>query len=182
MGELNFILANTGIQELKVLAFRKPEFKSDEAIKTSLLGTPVFSNLEIPVGNYKDLDGNVIEFAGLTMDAVIITISATKNVVTTAVSGRKGTVKEFASDGDFHITVEGVVVGEQQNVYPEQEMTDLIEICRVPETIKVISEFMEFFDIQEVVITDYEFSQLRGSRNTQNFRISMLSDEPLELR
>jgi len=182
MATLDFILANTGIQQLKVLAFKKPEFKSDDPLKFSSLGTPVFTNLFIPGGNFTDLDGNIIEFEGFQLDAVIMTVSATKNVITTAVAGREGTVKEFASDGDFVITVEGVMVGEQQNVYPEDQMTALIEVCRVPETLKIISEFLEFFDIQEVVITDYNFPQKSGSRNIQSFTISMLSDQPLELR
>ncbi len=177
-----FVLQNTGIQQLKVLAFRKPEFKADEPLKTSLLGTPIYTNLEIPAGNFKDLDGNVVEFEGITIDTVIMTISASKNVITTAVAGRPGTVKEFASDGDFAISIDGKLFGEQQNVYPQEEVTNLIEVCRVPETLKVISEFLDFFDIQEIVITDYELAQLRGSRNQQDFRISALSDKPLELR
>jgi len=187
MADLNFILANTGIQQLKVLAFKKPEFKSDP-FKFSALGTPVFTNLFIPGGNFTNLDGKVIPFAGdikgegFQLDAVIMTVSATKNVITTAVAGREGTVKEFASDGDFVITIEGVMVGEQQNIYPEEQMNTLIEVCRVPETLKITSEFLGFFDIDEVVITDYNFPQKAGSRNIQSFTISMLSDLPLELR
>lgn len=178
-----FVLANTGIQQLKVLAFRKPEFKSDTPLEArSMLGTRVYTNLVFPGGNFKDLDGNIIEFTGITIDTVIMSVSASKNVITTAVAGRPGTVKEFASDGDFAVSIEGKFLGEQQNVYPEQEVIDLLEICQVPETLAVESEFLDFFDIQEIVITEYELGQLRGSRNQQDFRISALSDKPLELR
>ena len=190
-----FILKGAALQAVKTLVFTKrestikrendPEFPiqeivEDEAIKTSVLGTPIFSNLEIPAGSFVDLDGNAIAFQGLTLDTVLFRVTQSKNIVTTAVQGRNGTVKEYVSDGDFSITIDGMIVSEDQNTYPEVEVTKLLEIVRVPEQVRIISEFLDFFDISDVVIEGYDIPQQRGFRNMQPFSLRMISDEAID--
>ncbi len=147
-----------------------------------MLGTPVFSNLEFPAGNYKTLDGDIISFDGLVIDTVLFSIQQSKNIVTTPVQGKNGTQKEYVSDGDYNITVDGVLVGGFSNVYPEVDVNTLKEIVKVPETLKIISEFLDHFEINDVVITNFDFPQLSGSRNIQNFKLNLLSDTPIELQ
>lgn len=182
----DFIISRTGIQALKPLAFNLAGLAggldTDRAVGTSMLNTPVFSNLVFPAGSYEDLAGGVIFYQGLRIDTVLFTVSQQKNIITTAIQGRNGTVKEYISDGDFIITATGVIVNADANAYPEFDVAALVEVLRVPDAVKVTSEFLDHFDITDVVVESYDLPQERGTRNSQLFTIAMLSDTPLELQ
>lgn len=207
------LLKGIGIQALKVKVFRPArgisvdrddQFQDFEILGEkeeeqflanfkSLLGTPVFDPIIFPAGQFNEL-GNVIgppqPFDQLIIPAVIIEVSQTKNIITTAIQGRNGTVKEFVSDGDFAITLTGVLVGKNEgdkiikigNTYPDDDVKKLITICKVPDVLTITSKFLnDVFGINEVVITDYTIPQREGERNTQRFQISMLSDISIDL-
>lgn len=182
MAKSTFIVTGAGLSLVRSQLFQVGDVNPDEATKTSLLGTDVWSNLIFPAGVYETLEGDEIEFDEIAIDSVLLNISQSKNVVTTPIQGRNGSVKEYISDGDFVISIAGVLTGDGADVYPEVDVINLIEILKAPVSLKVESEFLNFFDIDEIVITNYFFNQKYGSRNTQPFQISALSDEPLELK
>jgi hypothetical protein len=178
-----FVISQSGLERANPPQFDEPPaWTPDEPIKQSVLGTPIWTNLKFPAGNYQTLDGEIIEFDGLEIDSVLITVSQSKNIVTTAIQGRNGTVKEYISDGDYMVQISGALVGAQADVFPEADFADLIEILKAPVSIKVESEFFNFFDIFELAVTGYETPQTAGFRNMQYFSISALSDAPIELK
>lgn len=160
--------------------FQVGEFEGDEAIATSYLGTPVFTNLIIEPGSYIDNDGLTIDYEGITIDTVLMDISQSKNIVTTAIQGRNGTVKEYISDGDYMINIKGVIASNSHQ-YPTDEVNKLIEICKVQDALKVASSFLQLFSIHSLVIQDYSFPQGQIVNN-QPFELRCLSDEPIELQ
>lgn len=197
-----------GINVAKTLLFRPPrgitadnerefdevEFLDEQSEAISYLGTPVFDQIIIAEGQYFELADtnktNPIPYDTMILQTVLLEVVQTKNIVTTSLQGRNGTVKEFVSDGDFVITMTGVVTGELDtqgnlqnigNVYPEVDVKKLIEICKVPDALTVTSTFLQLFGINEVVITAYNINQLEASRDMQPFQVSMLSDVPIEL-
>jgi len=159
-------------------------FSEDDEEKKSLLNTPiydslVFGNIE-GANTYLDLDGIEKEFKPLTIDLAIITISQSKNIVSTAIQGRNGTVKEFISDGDYQISINGLI-WINDNIYPEEEVQKFVNIMKVPQAIKIYSNFINLFGISELVITSYDVPQLEGMRNQQPFTITAISDEYINL-
>jgi len=189
--EYKFAKVDSYITPDKFVPIRGREI--DVADRQSYFGTPVFSNLEIPAGKYKTLDGNEISFDGIRIDAVLFVVSQSKNIVSTAIQGRNGTIKEYISDGDFMITASGTIIGESNQsgkvftvnnsdgTYPETDVRRLVEICKCPESIEVISEFLDFFEIRNVVIESFTFEQVAGNRSGQVFELKMISDAPIEL-
>lgn len=171
----------------------KQEQDIDVSDRMSYLGTPVWSNMEIPSGKYTTLDNKTVEFEGIRIDAVLFVVSQSKNIVTTAIEGRNGTIKEYVSDGDFMITASGKIIGESSESgrvftvketggkYPETDVRKLIEICKAPIAIEIVSEFLDFFEIRNIVITSFAFGQTEGGRAEQEFEIQMMSDAPVEL-
>ena len=147
----------------------------------SQLGTEVYSRLTIPGGQYKTLKGELIEFQGVQMDAVIISVTQQKNIVKTSIQGRDGTEKEYVSSGDYNITIEGIISSGQNNVYPFDDVQALKEICKVPEPIPMVNEFLNLFEIDVVLIEDFVFPQKAGFRDNQAFKISAISDKPIEI-
>lgn len=163
-----------------ILPVSSPSFKissgAAKSNRTSYLGTPIVSDLVLEhyVTPYTE-PKNRIRF-----DTVLCEVSQTKNIVTTAVVGRAGTIKEYISDGDFSIKIRGHIV-EQSHNYPEQKVRETILLLFIKEHIEVISDYLRMFDISQIVITDYSFSQKEGTENVQFFEISALSDTPENL-
>ena len=149
-----------------------------------MFGTPVFSNLEIKPFSYDTLDGENIQIAnGIIIDTVLFTVTQTKNIVKTPIQGRNGTVKEYVSDGDYLIEISGAIVSPDRT-YPQTEVNELIQILKAPLAIpadSLISEFLNWFDIHSIVVESYDIPQTEGTRNQQEFRISAVSDIPVEL-
>ena len=204
---LEILLKGITVRALKTKAFRPAngisvdrndqfqdfEFNEDEPDAISYLGTPIFDQLTIQGGQFNEL-GNVIgppqPLDQLIIPTVIIEVSQSKNIITTAIQGRNGTVKEFVSDGDFSITLTGIITGRNEgnkvidigNVYPDDDVKKLITICKVPDVLTLTSKFLnDVFGINEVVITDYNIPQREASRDMQPFQISMLSDISIDL-
>ena len=206
------LLKGVGIQALKARLFRtdgfiksKSELEEDfKGDKKSYLGTPIFDPITIKGGNFFELDdieeSNPINYDGLLIPASIVEVTQTKNIITTAMQGRDGTIKEFISDGDFSITITGIIIGQNEgtagtkdarvkdigNVYPEDDVKKLITICKVPDSIEIISDFFGFFTDSNrqntrYVITNYSIPQREASIDTQPFQISILTDTAIDL-
>lgn len=139
--------------------------------KISYLGTPVFGEIVL---KYQPLN------LELELQTVLAEISMTKNIVKTALQGADGTVKEYISDGDYEITLQGAVVFED-NGYPEDDAKLLHQLCLVKDALIVESEFLQLFDIYNLVIESFSFPQQEAMLNMQLFELQCVSDKPIEL-
>ena len=146
----------------------------DEIVATSQLGSPVYSNL---VFEPEDSD-----LPRVVLNDVIITVTQSKNIVTTSVAGRSGTIKEYISDGDYLINVRGLLVEENTRVAPYNDLSALLEWLKVQAEIDVVSKFLDLFGITTVVVTNYTFNEAEGFRNVIPLNIEMLSERPIEIR
>lgn len=179
-----FLTADSVLHHGRRFVHYEEEPLTDKSELTSMLGTEVLDTLEFDADS--DERGN--RYNGLRIDAVLLTVSQTKNIVKTSIQGRNGTVKEYISDGDYMITVTGVIIGESLksgdsfsmkdigNRYPEKDVEELKQIMIIDDTVKVTSKFLNRFGIENVVIESYRFEQIAGMYNTQAFEIQMLSD------
>lgn len=190
LNKINLVLAGAGADAAKSALYSRGNYEADSSDKNSVFGTPIFSDLTFKDGSYLPLDGGeAISYKGLSLDGVLMSVSMSKNIITTAIQGKSGTVKEYVSDGDFEITVNGVI-SSTSNKYPESEVEALSTLFSVPDSLRVTSEFFSHFGvisplglsgIDEVVIVDFSFPQSEGFRNTQLFSCKMISDSPIEL-
>jgi hypothetical protein len=160
-------------------------FGGEDVIAYSKLGTPIFTNLifgddtNLDKNSYYDLDGTEVDFRPLRIDSVIMTVRQSKSIIKTSLQGKKGTIKEYVSSGDYIINVDGII-DNTINEYPEEEVATLIEIANIPDQIKVTSKFLQMFGIDYVVVEDFELGEKTGYRDVQEFRITMSSDVPPE--
>jgi hypothetical protein len=134
--------------------------------RLSYLGTPVFCDVEIERGDGRE---------AFRIETCLIDVSQTKNIVTTVVQGRNGTVKEYISDGDYEVQIRGALVTD--NYYPREEVRDLHELLKRSELLTVVSDYLLLFDIKELVVTSYSFKQQEGYQNVQLFEINAISDD-----
>lgn len=195
--QISIILNTFGLQNVNAKIFRPPiplgagvrrddylSVVADEAdtpVATSYFGTPIFSNLEIKAGKYLNNEGKEIEYDGMTIDTALFDVSQEKIVIKTEISGRNGTVKEYISDGDYSVTIRGVIVERSPLKYPYDQVNALLEVCKAQASIAAASVFLQQFSIHSLVIESYTFPQREGFYNTQPFELQCVSDEPVEL-
>ena len=119
-----------------------------------------------------------------TFHECLFTINRPKNIVTTAMQGRDGTIKEYVSNDDYQITLEAGIdsyLGNEQSdkrfEYPAEQLEELIQILNLPNELEVTSDFLKLFKIYSVVVTQYNLTQ-ETHTNRQSIQIQLLSDEP----
>ena len=183
----SFLISRAGLQALRGQLISIPEYDTEKPIEgASLLNTPVIDNLVFKAGKYIPLgQTEPIPYDELRIDTVIIEVSQTKNIVKTSVQGRNSTVKEYVSDGDYLISIRGVIQSREpseQKKYPEDLMNNFIKILKAERSVIIISKFLnEVFGINDIVIETYSVPQVEGLRNQQPFSISASSDVPIDL-
>lgn len=178
------ILSGFGMSLLRTSVLRKSASPSDKPIlPNSYLGTPVFDGFTFEAGAYI-LNGKTITYLNkpFTLSTVLIEVQLNKNIIKTAIQGRDGTVKEYISMDDYSIDIKGVLTSKNAGSYPEDDVNTLIRICQAPCALKVTSGLLSLFGVTEIVIDpSMSLVQSEGQRNSQLFRISAISDTPLEL-
>lgn len=116
----------------------------------------------------------------LTITDAVCAISRGKNIVTTQMVGRNGTVKEYINNGDYQVNIavgiqavrDGVMVDE----YPADGLKELRKFLDSSDALGVHSEFLKMFDITSLVVKDFSLTQDTAS-NYQEVNISCISDE-----
>lgn len=151
----------------------------------TVLGTPIVGHIQVPQFSYQvfaNLEQRTIVQERFDFPPVsIVTVRQQKNIVKTAVQGRAGTVKEYISDGDFDVEIQGVISNFQNNAYPERKINELVNLCKIPTALPVVGELFELLGIYQIVIEDYEISELQGVQNAVSFSLKCVSDMPIEL-
>ena len=155
-------------------------------VKNKWLSMPVYDSLYINLTSYTNSNpqvgtiGETIVVAKKSyyFDKCLITVSQTKNIVKTPIVGRNGTVKEYVSDGDYEIKVQGMIVGKHANIRPDiGELNALAAILDAPVALEVGSNFLDMFRISSMVVESYEMTQIEGTRNAIGFTMTCSSDE-----
>jgi hypothetical protein len=151
----------------------------DKPLYTSKIGTPVYSDLTIDEFTYT-VNGQTFIVPKLQLYTMILTTSGAKNIVKTPIQGLKGTIKEYISDGDDVVIIEGTITG-KNGIYPYQEVADLKALINAPVAFKVVSRFLQNLDIDTLVIETYDLPQMEGGYSYQKFKLYCVTDIPVEL-
>ena len=153
-----------------------PKFSKEEYFGAVIQDKVTFKVIDINVSPPKHLE--------FTFHECLFTINRPKNIVTTAMQGRDGTIKEYVSNDDYQITLEAGIdsyLGNEQSdkrfEYPAEQLEELIQILNFPNELEVTSDFLKLFKIYSVVVTQYNLTQ-ETHTNRQSIQIQLLSDEP----
>lgn len=138
----------------------------------SLFGLPVWDIVTLKYS--KNINVQLI------LNIALVEVTQKRNIITTSVAGLDGTIKEYISDGDCDITIKAKLVGDAADFYPGDLVNQVNTICSIKDSVEVYSTILnDYMGINNVVITDYSFSQLEeGARNVQEVTITCISDNP----
>lgn len=108
-----------------------------------------------------------------------VSMNSSKNIVMTQVQGRDYTRKELVSGGDLQFTVNGVIVGNEDGVYPDVAVKKFIQIMQYNGILNV--NFMLFgqFNVNRIIVTNYSFGAVE-MKNVQPYSFSCVAVEPDE--
>lgn len=155
----------------------------DGGIPVDMSETPYTGSEDYWLGRnaLTDLVINVPEQGLLLINDITMNVSLQKEIVKTALVGRKGTIKEYISDGDYQINMNvGLVAindrGEIIDRYPERAMAQLRKILETGEDLEVNSAFLDVFGISRIVVTGFSAQQMTHS-NRQLISITAISDD-----
>ncbi|OWP84349.1 hypothetical protein BWK59_05865 [Flavobacterium davisii] len=121
--------------------------------KVGLYGRSIW----FPVTFWKSTD------AVLEIDACTINVQLSKNIVKTAVSERKGTVKEHFSIEDYKFTIKGFLIGKDRK-FPEAEILALKDLFETQEPVSLHGGYPELFLDKscQIVINTLDFPEVQG--------------------
>lgn len=190
---ISFVAAGAAQYALKSLVRFKPgrtgEAPSWEGrgadITTHEVGTPI-TDRAYWEGRYAlcTLTFRKEDGAELEITDAVAAVSRERRIVSTALAGRDGTVKEYISEGDWAVNViigvQAVRGGVITDDYPDEELRKLREFLDEKKPLEVYSNFLDIFDITKVVIKSYSASQATEA-NYQAVSISAVSDEDYEI-
>lgn len=108
-----------------------------------------------------------------------VSMNSNKNIVMTQVQGRDYTRKELVSGGDLQFTVNGVIVGNEDGIYPESAVKKFIQVMQYNGILNV--NFMLFgqFNVNRIIVTNYSLGAVE-MKNVQPYSFSCVAVEPDE--
>lgn len=108
-------------------------------------------------------------------------LSCPNNIINTPLAGRKGSVKEYISRGDWEIILRGFMINYEEELYPQDMYKEMVRVFETDKSMRVKSRILNDAGIFDVVIKDVKFPPMEGFANCQPFEILLWSDEPIEL-
>jgi len=146
-----------------------------ETIRNNALGIPMMLPLEIKKPDERD-------FWLLPLEP-LISITGKNLIIKRNVSKKnfRGSIKEYWSQDDYSIDINGMLITpDSDDVYPEDDVRRLRELCEAKTALEVKSPLLNIFDVFRVVIEDFEFPFTKGA-NTQAYCLKCSSDDLYDL-
>lgn len=114
------------------------------------------------------------------MPNALISIRGKKNIVSTPMVGRKGTVKELISIDDYEIRIQGVAMDTD---WPDDQLAAIKDIYAVNESVKLKCALTDIFMDEEdmVVIKSIDIPEMRGIEHAQTYSLDLETDKSFEL-
>ena len=172
------LIYKSGVETNQLIKQATPK---DAALYKSGLGTDITANITIPAFSYTDaVSGFVTDIPEIVFDNFLISTTAQKVIVKTYIQGLPGTVKEYITNGDNQVIIEGVIAG-QNGVYPYDVVNALNKLSDVPVAFRIVSRYLQNLDIDTIVIESSEINQDEGGYSFQKFKLYCITDIPVEL-
>lgn len=115
----------------------------------------------------------------ITIKSAVCTVTMTKQIVSTPITGRDGTVKELISTDDYEISVSFALMSDSDE-YPEEAMRALVALAKEKQSLYVDSDFLRIFDIDRVTVVDLKLDQATYG-NVQDVTLTLKSDDDYEV-
>lgn len=159
-----------------------PVQDSPTDIRTTPDGSVGVAPREAYEGRYYDTDlslGLTETADDILIKSAVCKVTLRKTIVSTAIAGRDGTVKELISAHDYDIEITFSLINSEDE-YPAEALRLLSDLARENSTVYIDSAFLRLFDIDRVVVKEMEINQATYG-NTQDVTLKLDSDNDYEV-
>lgn len=115
----------------------------------------------------------------LLLESAVVEPSSSKKIVMTDLQGRDGSVKEFINNGDYSVTVSGIMCNRRIG-YPIEQVEVFKNFMHQKQSLSVVHELLNLLGIHQVVITDWKLPKTPFI-NCQPYEFTCIQDTPIEL-
>lgn len=164
------------INEVDPDTYERIQKMSDEelvdTIKANALGVPMTQPLRFRLEEpgAQDWYFPVEPMISLAGENIIVRRQVNKGVI-------KGTIKERWTQGDYSVSIQGVLIGEGS--YPSADVSQLRTFCEAGRVV-CVNSLLEIFGISHLVITSWDIPFTSGA-DSQNYTIKAYSDDIYKL-
>lgn len=155
--------------------------EGDEPLYLSPIGTPIKDVVRIQAGRYQISENEYIEFEGIDLYAVLLTLAQPKRIVKTYITGRDSSIKQFISLDDVQINCSGVILNGRDRKYPIELVQKLIAIAQARTPLGVSSRLISLMGVTHMVIEEITLEPREGYEGVQYFKFTAVSDDPVEV-
>lgn len=124
----------------------------------------------------EQIDGTSDDYV---LESAIVSFNRAKNVVLTEVQGRDTTIKEFINNGDYAISVKGIICSDDVS-FPKEKFKEFMKFMNAKQSIKIVHEVLNLVGVHEIVITDFDCPE-PPFVNTQPYGFTAVEEKPIEL-
>ncbi len=113
----------------------------------------------------------------------ILTLSTQKKIVSTPLAGNdsRGTVKEFISEGDWTINIEGLCIDPKKQSFPEEQVSLVNHVQEQRQAMIMKNYLTELNDIKKVVVQSFKWKRLVASPYAIGYTLKLISDYDFDL-
>lgn len=144
--------------------------RKDYGMSSNLAGMPLFQPMTFLGEDGQD---------DFLLESAVLDISRTKNIVTTVLQGRDTSVDEFVNNGDWEMSVSGIICANEAR-YPLAEVLEFQKFMNLNTSIKIEHELLNGLGVYEIVIKSQDFKKT-PSINLQTYSFTAKSTMPLPL-
>lgn len=135
--------------------------------ETSLLGTPIF--LPCTIENVR------------LQNEPIISLGFSKTLIKTPIDSNDGTFKELFAMNDWAISIRGIIVNEEEDDLPEDDLRKLRGLIERKTHLKVTNRLLNLFGINYLAIENGSVPAEVGAQSWQPYEFNCLSDKVFDL-
>jgi hypothetical protein len=117
----------------------------------------------------------------------VVSIESKKYIIDTALTERRGTVKEMINTSDYEITIRGLIIGSTHD-FPEDQIAMLRDAYEQNKPVSIASAVTDIFLLRpdrsgsdKVVIAEMRMPVIPGVKNVRPYELKLISDETFNL-
>ena len=149
-------------------AFDAEADNTPRAEESGLMGVPI--HMPCKLGGYRLPNEPLIE------------LSTQRRIVMTDIDGNDGSFKELYSNGDYQVTIRGVLINDDDpEAFPEDQVRELRNVLEERAHVAITNRLTAMFNIEHVAIESYSFPAVPGELGMQAYEIRALSDREFAL-
>jgi hypothetical protein len=153
-----------------------PHVRQEEFEGVNLLGLPVQMAIK-----FDDVVFQGKKYKGPLLLDPICQLTESTNIVSTSIQGRPGTVKEYISEGDWNLSLQGLIVSSNIDMPPTFETAEFKNYFNLPIAKPVSNRLLNSLGIFYLVKTDIQFPAINHMMGVQPYSLELISDTPIEL-